>query len=425
MCRSLLHMTFLILSSLIEVNNNRGWAAQAQQQQQQQGSFQTQDSFGETINVFNLTTISPNMDTESATKVSAETIETILGALDNAANTLENSQVSTLDAQLWTTEKLPSMDEMEDFMEEGGFTVTPDFPGSSGGINDSENLNNNNNPENSNADDNKNDPDLFNPGGDASEDISDDYEYVPGATELPDFITRPPLPGGSGSGSVGPGGPGSGGVGPGVPGSGLGPGNGGSGFDEDKPLNPEDAIGGFLPGRPPGGGPGGGPPGIGPPGGPGGSSDPSSGGSGGIGGPGSGSSSSTSSSSTTPLPGGIEEGGGGEEEEDEPTDATIIDEDSSNETNEDPIEIVAIDDGSGLNATVIETRAFDMTTYLSDLETRIVFHRLDNGICQLQCTVITRTDRLFKDENGLQLGKKKPRHHYLSICMNEHSELKK
>ena len=69
---------------------------------------------------------------------------------------------------------------------------------------------------------------------------------------------------------------------------------------------------------------------------------------------------------------------------------------------------MAIDDGSGLNATVIETRAFDMTTYLSDLETRIVFHRLDNGICQLQCTVITRTDRLFKDENGLQLGKKNP-----------------
>ena len=333
MCRSFLHMTFLLLS-LAEVN--RG---------QQQGTFETQDSFGETINVFNLTTISPNEET--ATKVSAETIETILGALDSAAMTIEMAQVSTLDAQDYTTEKLPSMEDMED---EIGFTVTPDFPngGSDSSDSSSSSANNNNSEDHKTDDINDNDANGGSSDSSSENNVSDEEEPVP-ATDIPDFITQPPIPGLDGS----------------------------SGGDGDTPLNPGDAISGILPGRPDGGSGG---PGSLVPG-------------GGIG-PGGGSVPGGGSLTTTALP--STEGTG-------PDDVEVIDEDTPPDDNNETVEIVAVDDGSGLNASVIETRAFDMTTYLSDLETRIVFHRLDNGICQLQCTVITRTDRLFKDENGVQL----------------------
>ena len=62
---------------------------------------------------------------ESATKVSPESIDTLLGALDKAASTLENAQVSTLDGQDYTTEKMPAMDGSEDM--ETGFTDVPNL----------------------------------------------------------------------------------------------------------------------------------------------------------------------------------------------------------------------------------------------------------------------------------------------------------
>ena len=93
-------------------------------QRPMQGQFESVDSFGEAINVFNLTTISPLEET--ATKVSAETIETLLGALDNAGNILENAQVSTLDAQGFTTQPVPNMEEIDD--SDFGFTVLPPLP---------------------------------------------------------------------------------------------------------------------------------------------------------------------------------------------------------------------------------------------------------------------------------------------------------
>ena len=45
-----------------------------------------------------------------------------------------------------------------------------------------------------------------------------------------------------------------------------------------------------------------------------------------------------------------------------------------------------------------EKRVFDMVSYRSDLKTKIVFNRLSNGACQLHCTVITSTNKLFVNE---------------------------
>ena len=64
----------------------------------------------------------------------------------------------------------------------------------------------------------------------------------------------------------------------------------------------------------------------------------------------------------------------------------------------DAVEIINIDDGSGINNTVTEKRVFDMVSYRSDLKTKIVFNRLSNGACQLHCTVITSTNKLFVNE---------------------------
>ena len=62
---------------------------QGQQQDSSQGAtLESVDSFGEAISVFkSTTTVSPNEET--ATKVSVETINTILGAIDSAAFNLE------------------------------------------------------------------------------------------------------------------------------------------------------------------------------------------------------------------------------------------------------------------------------------------------------------------------------------------------
>jgi hypothetical protein len=64
--------------------------------------FQTVDSFGQSITVFNMTTISPPLD-ETNTKVTVETFDAILGALDNAAQTIEDAQISTADFWQQTT----------------------------------------------------------------------------------------------------------------------------------------------------------------------------------------------------------------------------------------------------------------------------------------------------------------------------------
>ena len=59
-----------------------------------QDTFETVDSYNETITVFNMTTtISPN--TESPTKVSIETFDTILEALDSAAGAIDGTHFST------------------------------------------------------------------------------------------------------------------------------------------------------------------------------------------------------------------------------------------------------------------------------------------------------------------------------------------
>ena len=77
--------------------------------------------------------------------------------------------------------------------------------------------------------------------------------------------------------------------------------------------------------------------------------------------------------------------------EDSPTTFSPIDEEA---------DVVVIDQFAGQNITVLETRAFDMVSYLSTLETRIVFNRLNTGACQLHCTVITKTNKLFVDQEG-------------------------
>lgn len=66
------------------------------QEIREQGIIQQVDSFGEPISVFkSTTTVSPNEET--ATKVSVETFNTILGALDSAAFGLEGISLSTSD----------------------------------------------------------------------------------------------------------------------------------------------------------------------------------------------------------------------------------------------------------------------------------------------------------------------------------------
>ena len=99
LCRSLLHIGLLVLS-LPELCNSQFSPGTsflnrfgAQLNRAKQPSHSSLDSFGSAINVFNMTTISPPFDYETATKVSAETIDAILGALDNAAQTIENAQV--------------------------------------------------------------------------------------------------------------------------------------------------------------------------------------------------------------------------------------------------------------------------------------------------------------------------------------------
>ena len=66
-------------------------------------------------------------------------------------------------------------------------------------------------------------------------------------------------------------------------------------------------------------------------------------------------------------------------------------------------DVVIIDQFAEQNVTILETRAFDMISYLSTLETRIVFNRLNTGACQLHCTVITKTNKLFVDQTGNQI----------------------
>ena len=66
----------------------------------------------------------------------------------------------------------------------------------------------------------------------------------------------------------------------------------------------------------------------------------------------------------------------------------------------DVVSIVAVNDGSGQNASIIETRVFHMTSHRADLETQFTFNRLSNGATQLHCTVITKNTALFFDENG-------------------------
>ena len=92
-------------------------------------SFSSVDSFGSPITVFNMTTISPPLDyIETATKVTAETIDALLGAIDNAAQTIEDAQVSTADAWTPTTQRVPVTP------DEGFTLVPPHFGGGHGGV---------------------------------------------------------------------------------------------------------------------------------------------------------------------------------------------------------------------------------------------------------------------------------------------------
>ena len=69
-------------------------------------SFQTVDSYNETITVFNMTTtVSPNEET--ATKVSVETIDTLLEALDGAASAIDGQHFSTGILGDFTTQRVP------------------------------------------------------------------------------------------------------------------------------------------------------------------------------------------------------------------------------------------------------------------------------------------------------------------------------
>ena len=129
LCRSLLHIGLLVLSlpDLVPAqfapgaaSLNRFGAELNRVKPLSQSSFSSVDSFGSPITVFNMTTISPPFEyDETATKVTAETIDAILGALDNAAQTIENAQISTSDIS-WTptTQRIP-------VTPEEGFTIVP------------------------------------------------------------------------------------------------------------------------------------------------------------------------------------------------------------------------------------------------------------------------------------------------------------
>ena len=73
-----------------------------------QDTFQTVDSYNETITVFNMTTtVSPNEET--GTKVSVETIDTILEALDSAAGAIDGTHFSTGILGDFTTQRVPGI----------------------------------------------------------------------------------------------------------------------------------------------------------------------------------------------------------------------------------------------------------------------------------------------------------------------------
>ena len=73
-----------------------------------QDTFQTVDSYNESITVFNMTTtISPIEET--ATKVSVETIDTILEALDSAAGAIDGTHFSTGILGDFTTQRVPGI----------------------------------------------------------------------------------------------------------------------------------------------------------------------------------------------------------------------------------------------------------------------------------------------------------------------------
>ena len=69
-------------------------------------SFQSVDSYNETITVFNLTTTVSPIE-ETATKVSVETIDTILEALDGAAAAIDGQHFSTGILGDFTTQRVP------------------------------------------------------------------------------------------------------------------------------------------------------------------------------------------------------------------------------------------------------------------------------------------------------------------------------
>ena len=69
-------------------------------------SFQSVDSFNETITVFNLTTTVSPIE-ETATKVSVETIDTLLEALDGAASAIDGQHFSTGILGDLTTQRVP------------------------------------------------------------------------------------------------------------------------------------------------------------------------------------------------------------------------------------------------------------------------------------------------------------------------------
>ena len=75
-------------------------------------SFQSVDSFNETITVFNLTTTVSPIE-ETATKVSVETIDTLLEALDGAASAIDGQHLSTGILGDLTTQRVPGRDNFE------------------------------------------------------------------------------------------------------------------------------------------------------------------------------------------------------------------------------------------------------------------------------------------------------------------------
>ena len=79
---------------------------QARSRSRLPSSFQSVDSFNETITVFNLTTTVSPIE-ETATKVSVETIDTLLEALDGAASAIDGQHFSTGILGDLTTQRVP------------------------------------------------------------------------------------------------------------------------------------------------------------------------------------------------------------------------------------------------------------------------------------------------------------------------------